>query len=122
MGKAYRLPVRVVPVTLELSCAVTPAEAQRAREDVFELQGRRDEKRRAIKALQAELAGIESAIVRKMRAASELWEQREVLCEERHIWATGEVEVVRLDTRELVRRRAMTPEERATLEREHEKS
>lgn len=122
MGKSYRLPEKAVPLTLELGCVITSDEADRARREVLELEQKCLAAVAKRKELDGTIAGLKSAIARKVRVTLELFEYRPVLCEERHIWARGVVEVVRLDTRTLVSRRAMTPEERAKLEKESEES
>jgi seryl-tRNA synthetase len=120
MGKAYRPSMRVVPVARDLACIVTREEAELAKREVFELEAKRAELRKRIDQLQKEQAGLQSAIAAKVRAATELFEERPVLCEERHVLEQGTVFLVRLDTEELVSQRAMTPEEHRTFEEERE--
>lgn len=120
MGKAYRPSMRVVPVSRTLPCVVTRDEAEAAKREVFELELQRLAIQQRIERWKKEQAGKASAIAAKMRAAVEMFEERDVLCEERHVLEHGTVYLVRLDTEELVSKRPMTPEEHRVFEEERE--
>lgn len=122
MGKAYRLPERCERETRVLPCVFTKSEVKRAAQTVLELEARLQELKAQRALLKAEIKSIEGRIAREGRAARQLFDDREVLCERRYVWAKGMVYVVRLDTAELIETRAMTPGEQDALEQESEEA
>lgn len=79
------------------------------RGEILELEAKKRQTTEHFKAL---IDGAQASADSLAAAAHTGIETREVQCAEAFVWATGRVEVRRKDTGDIVRERAMTPEER----------
>lgn len=116
MGKSYAPPVRIIESMRPLVCALHPDEchaalfeASKVQREFRDADAEFERYRKAHIARQASRRAEIARLLDRSRSASEV---REVAVQERHSIACGEVFVVRLDTTDLIERRAMTPEER----------
>lgn len=129
--------VKIRKLERELDCLLSDAEKLKLQDTIRDIATRRglaigklDEKERAIRArhreeLKQECGPEREALARISRERNELDQflvsgamRRPVQCEERFDYETGTVSIVRLDTHDVIDRRAMTTEERQ-LELDH---
>ena len=99
-----------------LPCPLTEAElaniARKIGAKRREIQDYEAKKRQSTDQFKALIDGAQATADQLAEAADKGVEQREIVCVEAFVWSTGRVEVRRSDSKEIVRERAMTVEER----------
>lgn len=108
--------IRVVPVQKLLPCPLTERERMAALEQSGSLWSEVDsldaELREHTKAQKAQIRAKRAELEQLMKRVRDKVDNRAVRCEERYIYETGRVRVIRLDTGAVIEERPMKAEER----------
>lgn len=109
-------PVKVLEITETLKCQLTETEVLAAGQELAEklqqhhtLEG---EKKAVTGQFAAQIKEVDAKVEQKRNLVQNKFEFRPVKCSETHDYKEGTVVVLRLDTSEVVSKRAMTQDER----------
>lgn len=104
--------VKTVSTVRELPCQLDADEALRATQRVTQIVLEKRALEAQIQSLRSQLRAKDAEFAAELAKASTRVELRNVQCEERYNYALGIVEVIRLDTKAVIDKRTMRPEER----------